>query len=176
MAKQIFLFSGRGYSNSLTPIVKDKWDAIFVSLDSFEEINDAIRGNGAYQKVVKGLEALKAEKEKQNSSLPYVGIVSTISNLNYMHLATLAASMKDKGLSWHIINLGTYMDDKIGTDHEQLMKEKLDCDAGFWKGFSTGYNEGIDGDKFSKILEEVHAIDNGYPIITVPIIRPGKIS
>jgi len=156
-------------------IVKDQWNAIFVSLDSFEDINDSIRGKGSFEKVVKGLEALQREKKKQNSSLPYVGIVSTISNLNYEHLAKLAASMKDKGLSWHIINLGTYVTDEIGEEHTEYMKENLDCDAQYWKGFASGYNNGIDGEVFSKILDEVHSIDNGYPIITVPVIRPSKI-
>jgi MoaA/NifB/PqqE/SkfB family radical SAM enzyme len=30
-------------------IVRDQWDGLFVSLDGFEDVNDAIRGKGSYQ-------------------------------------------------------------------------------------------------------------------------------
>ncbi|MBN2050472.1 MAG: radical SAM protein, partial [Spirochaetales bacterium] len=104
-------------------IVRDKWSALFVSLDSFEEENDRIRGKGSYRRVVEGLEALKREKERQKSSLPYVGIVSVVSNLNYRGLDKLVEAMGDKGLSWHIINLGTYTNDSIVEEHRAFMKE-----------------------------------------------------
>lgn len=156
-------------------IVEDKWGAIFISLDGFEEVNDKIRGKGVYQKVMAGIEAINKYKKEMNSSLPYVGIVTTISNMNYMYLDKLAEAMKDKGLSWHIINLGTYVTEEIGADQVKWLKEKLDIEPKYWKGFTSGYNKGIDGDAFSKILDKVHAQDNGYPIITVPAINPAKI-
>ena len=55
------------------------------------------------------------------------------------------------------------------------MKEHLDTDIKCLEAYNTGYNEGIDGEKFKEILKKVHAIDNGYPIITVPAINPDKI-
>jgi len=47
----------------------------------------------------------------------------------------------------------------------------------YWKGFVTGFNEGIDGDKFSAILQEVHDLSAKvkHPIITVPVITPKVI-
>lgn len=156
-------------------IVRDQWTSIFVSLDSFEDINDNIRGKGSFRKVMAGLEALKREKEKQNSLLPNIAVVTVVNNMNYLYLDKLAKSLADKGLSWHYINLGTYMNDEIGKEHTKFMKDRLDIDAVYWDGFNTGFNEGIDGDKFQEILSRVHKIDNGYPIITVPVIRPSKI-
>lgn len=156
-------------------IVRDRWAAIFVSLDSFEEENDRIRGKGSYQKVIDGLEALKREKERQGSHLPHVGIVTVVSSLNYLGLDKLIDAMADKGLSWHIINLGTYTNDHILNRHRAFMKEHLDTDIYALEGFNSGFNEGIDGEGFQEILKNVHAMNNRYPIITVPVIRPEKI-
>ena len=156
-------------------IVRDRWSAIFVSLDSFEEENDKIRGKGSYRKVMEGLEALKREKEKQGTELPHVGIVTVASRLNYLHLAKLVDAMGDKGLSWHIINLGTYTNDRIIARQRVFMKENLDTDIYALEGFNSGFNEGIDGEKFQEILKSIHSMNNRYPIITVPVIRPKKI-
>lgn len=158
-------------------IVRDKWAGIFVSLDAFEEVNDEIRGKGSYRKVIEGIKAINEEKRKQNSVFPNVGIVTTVSKLNYLDLANLVKATKDLGLAWHIINLGTYFNDDIGAEHVKAVKAKLGVEPSFWRGFVTGYNEGIDGDKFSSILEEVHSLSKEvkHPIITVPVITPEVI-
>ncbi len=158
-------------------IVRDAWDGIFVSLDAFEEVNDSIRGKGSYKKVIAGIKAINAEKERQGKKLPMVGIVTTVSNQNYLDLANLVRATKDMELAWHIINLGTYFDDKIGAEHVAWVKSKLGIEPTYWKGFVTGFNEGIDGDKFSAILQEVHDLSAKvkHPIITVPVITPKVI-
>jgi radical SAM protein with 4Fe4S-binding SPASM domain len=156
-------------------IVKDKWNALFVSLDGFEDVNDTIRGKGSYRRVIEGFEEINRQKKLQGSNLPFMGVVTTVSNLNYKYLDKLTEAAKDFGLAWHIINLGTYTNRGIIDKHTAFMKEHLDTDIHCLEGFANGYNEGIDGELFSEVLERVHAMENGYPIITVPAIRPGKI-
>jgi radical SAM protein with 4Fe4S-binding SPASM domain len=167
--------NGTLLADSAERIVKDKWTGIFVSLDGFEDTNDKIRGEGSYRRVVAGLKAIKEQKIKQKSKFPYIGIVTTISKLNYLELEKLALAMKEYGLSWHIINLGTYFNDEIGQRHTDFMRENLDIEATCWKGFANGYNEGIDGKKFVSILSRVQDMNNGYPIITVPVIDAERI-
>ncbi len=156
-------------------IVRDQWHALFVSLDSFEEVNDKIRGKGSYRKVVEGFEEINRQKELQGSHLPYMGIVTTVSNMNYQYLDKLVEAVKDYKLAWHIINLGTYTNDEIIERHREFMVRTLDTEPDCLHGFNTGFNEGIDGDEFARILTRVHSIKTGYPIITVPVIRPSKI-
>ncbi|HZH68997.1 MAG TPA: radical SAM protein, partial [Flavobacteriaceae bacterium] len=76
-------------------IVRNKWHALFVSLDAFEDVNDSIRGKGSYEKVIRGFEAINREKKKQGSNLPYMGVVTTVTNKNYESLADLAEASKD---------------------------------------------------------------------------------
>jgi radical SAM protein with 4Fe4S-binding SPASM domain len=156
-------------------IVRDKWNALFVSLDGFEDVNDDIRGKGSYKRVIEGFKEINRQKKLQKSSLPHMGIVTTVSNKNYMHLDKLVEAVKDFDLSWHFINLGTYSNDEIVKKHTKFMKDKLNTDTFCLEAYNTGYNEGIDGEIFSKILDKIHALKPGYPIITVPAINPDKI-
>ena len=156
-------------------IVKDQWGGIFVSLDGFEEVNDSIRGRGSYQRVIQGIQAVNREKEHQKSSLPYIGIVTAISNMNYLTLEEFVDSLKDLNLSWHIINLGTYVNHDLGIKHREFMKKHFQVDARWWEGIANGCNEGIDGKRFAEILERVQKKDYGYPIITQPVIKAKKM-
>ena len=180
MAKNIEYFTvntnGTYLEENAERIVRDKWEGIFISLDAFEDVNDEIRGKGSYRKVMNGIMEINKQKKLQKSTVPYMGIVTTVSNMNYLHLHELAADMANKGLSWHIINLGTYMTQEIGNSHYNYVKKHLDVEWTHWQGFASGYNEGIDGEKFADILKKVHSYQNGYPIITVPVIRPHKIN
>lgn len=156
-------------------IVKDKWNALFVSLDGFEDTNDAIRGKGSYKRVIEGFKEINRQKKLQNSKLPHMGIVTTVSNMNYMYLDKLVSAVKDFDLSWHFINLGTYSNDKIVKEHTEFMKENLDTETFCLEAYNTAYNEGIDGKIFSEILQKIHTLKPGYPIVTVPAINPDKI-
>ncbi|MDR1955614.1 MAG: radical SAM protein [Treponema sp.] len=157
-------------------IVHDQWSTIFVSLDAFQEINDAMRGKGAYERVVKGFAAINREKKKRNSNYPIMGIVTTVTNQNYLDLEHLAEATREFNLDIHIINLGTYTNDRIIAAQRRFMKEKLDTDIDCLAGYNTGYNHHIDGKRLQSILNNLHQKRYGHPILTVPALNPEKIS
>ncbi len=179
MAKRIPIFTvntnGTLLAKYARRVVEDQWSGFFISLDGFRDINDAIRGEGSYDKVMAGIEAIKREKKLQKSVLPHIGIVTTVNKLNYMYLDKLVEATKDIGLSWHIINLGTYTTEEIGRKEEELFQKEFGVEAYYWRGFANGYNQGIDGEKFAEILDRIHNMDVDHPVITVPVIRPSKI-
>lgn len=156
-------------------IVEKKWHALFVSLDGFEETNDRIRGDGSYRRVIDGFAAINREKERQGSHFPYMGVVTTVNNLNYKDLYRLAEATRDFKLAWHIYNLGTYTNGEIIEEHRQFMKRELGTDIQCLPGYATGYNEGINGQELFDILTRIHAMDIDHPIITVPALKPDKI-
>jgi MoaA/NifB/PqqE/SkfB family radical SAM enzyme len=155
-------------------IVYDKWSTIFVSLDAFEETNDIMRGKGSYERVVRGFKAINREKRKQNSIYPIMAIVTTVTNQNYLDLNRLAEATKEFNLDLHIFNMGTYTNDNIIAAQRRFMKEKLDTDIDCLAGYNTGYNNNIDGKRLHAILKDLHRIDYGHPIITVPTLNPEK--
>ncbi|MCL2237291.1 MAG: radical SAM protein, partial [Treponema sp.] len=94
-------------------IVRDRWSTVFVSLDAFRDVNDELRGQGAYDKVIAGFKAINREKEKQKTKYPLLAVVSVVSNRNYTDLANLAEASKEYKLDLHVVNLGTYTNDNI---------------------------------------------------------------
>ncbi|MDR0584636.1 MAG: radical SAM protein [Treponema sp.] len=155
-------------------IVRDKWSTIFVSLDAFRDVNDAMRGKGAYDRVIAGLKAVSREKQKQKSNYPILGVVTVVTNKNYMDLDNLAEASREYNLDIHIFNLGTYTNDRIVAEQRRFMREKLDTDIDCLEGYNTGYNLGIDGRKLHDILQNIHRKDYGHPMITVPVLNPEK--
>jgi radical SAM protein with 4Fe4S-binding SPASM domain len=168
--------NGTHLAKHAAEIVRKRWHALFVSLDGFEETNDRIRGEGSYRRVVEGFEAINREKERQGSHLPHMGIVSTVNNLNYRDLYRLAEAAQGFGLSWHIFNLGTYTNGTIVERQRTFMREMLGTEISCLQAFDTGYNEGIDGQELYDILTRIHAMDSRHPIITVPALKPEKIT
>ena len=155
-------------------IVSDRWATIFVSLDAFRDVNDSMRGKGAYDKVIAGFKAINREKEKQKAKYPLLGVVTVVTNKNYMDLANLAEASREYSLDLHIFNLGTYTNDNIVAAQKRFMKEKLDTDIDCLESYNTGYNTGIDGQKLHDILMNLHNVDYGHPMITVPVLNPEK--
>lgn len=155
-------------------IVEDGWNAIFVSLDAFKDVNDEMRGKGSYDKVIAGFKAINEEKKKRGTNLPFLGVVTTVTNKNYKSLADLAEASKDFNLDWHIYNLGTYTNDEILATHKEYMKKHLDTDIYMLDGYNTGYNTNIDGAELHAILERIHSTNYGHPSITVPALNPEK--
>jgi MoaA/NifB/PqqE/SkfB family radical SAM enzyme len=155
-------------------IVRDKWSTIFVSLDAFREVNDEMRGKGAYDKVIAGFKAINREKEKQKSNYPFLGVVTVVTNKNYLDLQNLAEASKEYNLDLHVFNLGTYTNDKIVESQRRFMREKFDTDIDCLEAYNTGYNLGIDGAKLHDILLNIHNNNYGHPMLTVPVLNPEK--
>ncbi|MDR0444495.1 MAG: radical SAM protein [Treponema sp.] len=155
-------------------IVRDKWSTLFVSLDAFRDVNDALRGKGAYDKVIAGFRAINREKQKQKSKIPMLGIVTVVTNKNYMDLDNLAEATREYNLDLHIFNLGTYTNDNIVATQRRFMQEKLDTDIDCLDAYNTGYNLGIDAQKLHNILQNIHCKNFGHPMITVPVLNPEK--
>ena len=157
-------------------IVRDRWSTIFVSLDAFRDVNDTMRGKGAYDKVIAGFKAINNEKKKQKSNLPFLGIVTVVTNRNYLDISNLAEASRFWGINLHIFNLGTYTNDNIVSAQRQFMQEKFDTDIDCLEGYNTGYNTGIDSHKLYDILQNIHESSYGHPMIAVPALNPEKIN
>jgi len=155
-------------------IVRDKWSTLFVSLDAFRDVNDALRGKGAYDKVIAGFKAINEEKKKQKSNYPFLAAVTVVTNKNYADLQNLAEASKEYNLDLHVFNLGTYTNDKIVEEQRRFMREKFDTDIDCLEAYNTGYNLGIDGAKLHDILKNIHNNDYGHTMLTVPVLNPEK--
>jgi MoaA/NifB/PqqE/SkfB family radical SAM enzyme len=156
-------------------IVEDKWSTIFVSLDAFRDVNDRMRGKGSYDRVIAGFNAINREKARQKSEFPVLGVVTTVTNMNYESLEDLCEASREWNLGVHMFNLGTYSNDAIVAQHKKFMRDNFNIETNFLEGFNTGYNKNIDAQKLYSILQKIHHTDYGHPTITVPALNPEKI-
>ena len=156
-------------------IVRDKWSTLFVSLDAFREVNDSQRGAGSYDKVIAGFEAINREKKKRKSKLPMIAVVSVVTNRNYQDLANLSRALREYNVEVHIINMGTYTNDNIIEAQKKVMLERFDTNIDCLAGYNTGYNRGIDTQKFYDVLKEIHSSKGGQATICAPALNPDKV-
>ena len=179
MAKKCRAFTvntnGTYLAENAERIVRDQWGGVYVSLDGTEEVNDPIRGKGTYRRVVEGFEALNREKERQGSRLPYLGVVSTVSAMNWRHIDQIVEEAQKFKLAWHVINYGVYCDRALVEKHREHMKDLLGIESNSLEGYANGMHEGIDGVEFEKILTRVQNMNFGYPIICSPTLSARRI-
>lgn len=85
-------------------LVESGLHQLFVSLDGpSPEVNDPIRGRGAFERVLAGIRAVAREKEARGSHWPEITVCPTISERNTAHLvalADLAVGLPIQGLAY----------------------------------------------------------------------------
>jgi radical SAM protein with 4Fe4S-binding SPASM domain len=100
-------------------LVKMGWDDISFSLDSHDSrINDYIRGDDVFQKVIKTINDFEKTKKKFNTDFPFLRITTVINKLNYMSLDEVVELANNLGIE--AINFSTLVEFK--TNKEFWMK------------------------------------------------------
>jgi MoaA/NifB/PqqE/SkfB family radical SAM enzyme len=93
---------------------------LIVSLDGLAEAHDAIRGQGVFEKAMRGLEALAESKRRKGAARPAVRLNATISNLNYTGLYDFAAfclsKLEVEGINFSHVN---YVPPQAAREHNQ---------------------------------------------------------
>ncbi|MEI7024450.1 radical SAM protein [Paenibacillus sp. y28] len=67
-------------------LVEHAPERIWVSLDGPEEINDAQRGAGVFQKAMRGIRKLYELRESKGAMYPKIGISTAVTPINWKHL------------------------------------------------------------------------------------------
>lgn len=151
-------------------VVKQKWDALMFSLDGPEEIHDAIRGRkGTFQKVAKGIEAVRKYKRDTKSSLPWIMALVTVSVDNARWLDRIFEVGEQLNIDCMIVYYSWFTDEKIGKAHTKIMQRELGTTPTKWKGYL--FNHHVDTDA---LLESLHRIRNRkwkFPHLFIPDLK-----
>jgi len=84
---------------TIEALIKVGWDCLSISLDGPDAaVNDAVRFEGAFDKIVATLQDLRNMKAKYKSSLPTVSIHMTVTAQNHTRLADMVAFCLDTGV------------------------------------------------------------------------------
>jgi radical SAM protein with 4Fe4S-binding SPASM domain len=115
-------------------LVKMKWDDISFSLDSHDSrINDCIRGDGVFQKVINAINDFEKIKKRFNTDFPFLRITTVINKLNYMSLDGIIELANSLGIE--AINFSTLVEFKTNKEFWMRRVNKRELTKSLEKAF-----------------------------------------
>lgn len=101
-------------------------DAIRVSIDGPEAINDAQRGAGSFQKAMNGLKALSREAQKQGRKKPSLGVPYAVTPENHLHIEQFFLHELDPAeIDFYGINMYIYFSAERGEAYQRMLEEEF---------------------------------------------------
>lgn len=105
-------------------IVDYSVDNIWISIDGTEEINDAQRGKGSYQKALEGLKLLHNYRQETGKKFPRIGISSVITPDNYEFIYDFYKSIDIDTIDQVSLEYETYITSKQKEDYLSLLEKQ----------------------------------------------------
>ncbi|MDD4000686.1 MAG: radical SAM protein [Bacilli bacterium] len=123
-------------------LVEIKWDKVLISLDGTENINDQVRGEGSYHKIINGLDYIL--KARNNESKPIIGIGFALTRQGMSDIPNVMRILGEKdGDQLNLIRLVVY-----SSSQRKFALNKEDLQS------------------LTKIMEDALIIADNYGIVT----------
>jgi MoaA/NifB/PqqE/SkfB family radical SAM enzyme len=149
-------------------IVRQQWDVVLVSLDGPEAVHDACRGvQGAFRTVMKGLEALRAHKQRLGSSKPYINTSTTLSTRNVHHLRETFRIGETLRPDLMVVFLSWFTSEALGQRQRAIMRDELGIDPETWKAYVRTFTE-AEAEAFEDALIALQAQSWPFDYFIVP--------
>ena len=150
-------------------------DKVNVSVDGPPPIHDSIRGvKGAFERAVKGIQAVAAARKRAGGGAPLMSIVCTISQFNHAHLLALAEAVKDLPLSSLAFQHLTFLDQATYEAHTRVLSQVLGTTSEVCKGFVTTH-ENLDPQVLIAQLHRLSHTQYRFPVLFRPDYSPREI-
>ncbi|MEK3916959.1 radical SAM protein [Paenibacillus sp. FSL H7-0331] len=138
-------------------LVEHAPERVWVSLDGPEEINDAQRGEGVFQKAMKGIRKLYEVRESKGSIYPKIGISTAVTPINHQHLERFYFQSLDMSMIDCIsVELQQYVTQERYEHYATVLKEQFDVpSAPIARGFisSPAHFSSIDAKDLARQLK-----------------------
>jgi MoaA/NifB/PqqE/SkfB family radical SAM enzyme len=103
-------------------------EGLMVSVDGPKSIHDDVRGViGTFDKLMGGLQRVKALKKKKKTNYPNIVFFSTICKENGGALDRVAEIGEDIGIDMMVIFPSWFTTEEIGKKHTEIMENELGC-------------------------------------------------
>lgn len=152
-------------------LVESRIEAVNISLDGPEKVNDLIRGvPNAFQKVVRGIRTLQDLKQQAHVSRPRIHLNCVMTAWNYEHVpdvVTLAGELGIDGLNFqHLM----FSSEEITQANQRCFETAFGYDPQRLDHFPVLSTEGIDTARLASILEDL-SHNLSVPVRFLPNIR-----
>lgn len=122
----------------LTPDMADRIigagiEAVTFSIDGMQQTHDSIRGEGTFNKMIKGVETLLAKREETGSELPYMNAGTYLTALNVDELPEIVKLVRDLGFEDMSVGLVSHCSrGAVGRSRALIRENNIDTsdDAG----------------------------------------------
>lgn len=156
-------------------IVRQKWDALMVSVDGPPATHNSIRGqHGAFEKLAAGLAAVQECKRAADSRLPWIMPLVTVSVDNASVIDGIFAEAEKIGADCIVVYYSWFTSEEVGRRHTHIMESRLDTTPTAWKGYL--FDHDVDTDALKASLGRVRARTWPFPSIFIPDLKDGQLS
>ena len=150
-------------------------DGLLISLDGTEEVHNKIRGwEDCFQHLVSGLDEVNKHKKENNSILPYLVFLVTVSKDNADSLHDIFKVCQDLNADAVICYYSWFTNEEIGHAHTQLMEQRLDTTPTAWNGYLLSTDE-IDINAVQENVEKIHSTNWDFQYLFLPDLKVEQI-
>lgn len=158
-------------------LVRMNLDEIEISIDGPRQVNDEIRGAGAYDKTMDGLGSLLRWRKEARTPYPKITINTVITANSYSTLEEVVELSQKLGVDGVNFIYGWSISSDMGIRYESVCKKVFDIEAISWKGFKK---EKIDID-IKKLEDRIASLmrikrKTNLEIGFLPELSPSKIA
>ena len=156
--------NGIAVEKKIDSLVKVRDLVALISIDGFEEENDALRGRNSFRRVMRGVDAL-LERQRAGEFTGQVSVNSVLSDALVPRVYELAEFFEDKGVNTLHLSLPWYMSRRVASDMDEYYATHF-----AWLGeqglnrYSTSvpswyaYNFRLSPDRIEPLMEQVERI------------------
>lgn len=151
-------------------IVAQGWDCLLCSIDGTEEIHDQIRGRkGTFEKVARGIAALKQQRSGRQKKLPWIAALVTIHKLNAARLPEILDAARSLGVDAVVTDHLWWTDERTGQAHAAVMEKRLGVTPFAWKGFVLEHD--VDVSQLIASFEKIRKSSYPLPLVVQPDLK-----
>lgn len=105
-------------------------DRIWISIDGPERLNDLQRGAGTFARIARGVEALRAARERHGGSLPEIGASLAVTPLNHTAIAeTFLEAITWQAFDQACIEYQSFITADQLQAYQRILHDRFGCDG-----------------------------------------------
>jgi MoaA/NifB/PqqE/SkfB family radical SAM enzyme len=156
-------------------IVKSDMEAVNISIDGPQAINDLIRGRqDAFQKIIQGIRAIQDLKQQYHTTRPRIHLNCVITPWNYEYLSELVEIATDLGIDGLNFQHLMFVSEEINRANQKFFEKTFGYDPKLLDTFPVLSPEAIDTSRVSAELETFKRTA-AIPIRFLPNLTPQDI-
>jgi MoaA/NifB/PqqE/SkfB family radical SAM enzyme len=144
-------------------------DYVYISVDGpTPEVNDPIRGRKAFERAMRGLEALQAASRKAGHG-PMIALNFTVTGMNYTYLPDMVRLSERLGLSEITVGLASYFTREEGDATAPAFQAATHRPFTSWAGYCNEHQHAnIEPARLKEIFDEAESMSDTVEVLIPP--------